>query len=70
MRSMVSVLQNHHLVEVGRDHCKPSGPTPLLKQGHLESLAQARVQTDFENLQGEGLHNLSLGNLCAVTLLR
>lgn len=55
---MVSVLQNHSLVEVGRDLWKPSDPTLLLKQGHLEPLAQAHVQTAFENVQGERFQNL------------
>ncbi|KAK4828375.1 hypothetical protein QYF61_026113 [Mycteria americana] len=33
-------------------------PTPLLKQGHLEPVAQDRVQTAFEYLQGWRLHKL------------
>lgn len=34
-------------------------PTLLLKQGYLELIAHNYVQTDFEHLQGERLHNLS-----------
>lgn len=38
--------QNQRVVEVGMDLWRSSGPTLLLKQGHLEMLAQAPVQTD------------------------
>ena len=41
-----SVSQNHRRVEVGRDIWKSSGPTPLLKQDHLEPVAQD-CQDDF-----------------------
>jgi len=47
--------QNHRTVEVGRDLRRSSGPTPLLKQGHLEQAAQACVQAAFEYLQGDRL---------------
>ena len=50
---------NHRLVEVGQDLWTSSGPTPLLRQGHLEPVAQDRVQVAFEYLQGGRLHNLS-----------
>ena len=36
-----------------------SGPTPLLKEGHLKLIAQDHVQMAFEHLQGVRLHNLS-----------
>lgn len=38
--------QNHWMVEVVRDLWRSSGPPPLLKQGHLEEVAQDLVQTD------------------------
>ena len=47
------------MAEVGRDLWKSSGPTPLLKLGHLKPVAQGHVQTAFEYLQGGRLHNLS-----------
>lgn len=47
-----SVLQNCRKVEVGRDFWKSSGPTFLLKKGHLEQVAQDHVQVAFEDLQG------------------
>ena len=50
--------QNHRMVEVGRDLWRSSGPTPVLKQGHLELVAQAHGQMAFEYLQGWRLHNL------------
>ena len=39
------------MIEVGRDLWRSSGPRPLLKQGHLETVAQDHVQTAFEYLQ-------------------
>ena len=48
--------QNHRLVEVGRHLWRPSGPTPLLQQGHLELVTQNHVQTAFEYLQGWRIH--------------
>jgi len=47
--------------EVVRDLWRLSGPT-LLKQGHLELLAQDHVPVGPEYLKGRRLHNLS--NLC------
>lgn len=41
------------MADVGRDLWKPSGPTPLLKQGNLDLVAQDHVQLAFEFLQGE-----------------
>jgi len=35
------------------------GQRPLLKQGHLDPVAQVCVQMAFEHLQGWRLHNLS-----------
>jgi len=54
-----SVAQNHRIVEVGRDLQSSSGPTSLLKQGHLKLVSQDCVQTDFEYLQIRTLHSLS-----------
>uniref|UniRef100_A0A8B9Q4U4 Transmembrane protein 19 n=1 Tax=Apteryx owenii TaxID=8824 RepID=A0A8B9Q4U4_APTOW len=51
--------QNHRTVEFGRDLWRSSSPTLLLKQGHLEHVAQDPVQVGFEYLQGWRLHNLS-----------
>ena len=45
------------MVEGGRDIWRSSCPTPLLKQGHLDPVAQDRVQIAFE--YHERLHNLS-----------
>jgi len=39
------------MVEVGRDLYRSSGPTPLLKQGHLDLVAQDHVQMAFEDLR-------------------
>jgi len=50
--------QNHRLVEVGRDLCGSSSPTPLPKQGHLQQAAQDLVHAGFEYLQRRRLHNL------------
>jgi len=38
---------------------RSSGPTTLLKQGHLEQVAKDGVQMTFEYLQGQMVHNLS-----------
>lgn len=41
------------MVEAGRAHWRPSSPTPLLKQGNLESAAWDYNQVAFYYLQGE-----------------
>jgi len=46
------------MVGVGRDLWGSSSPTPLLKQGHLEQVAQDRVQVGLEYLQRRRTHNL------------
>lgn len=46
--------QNHGMTEVGRDFWRSCGPSPLLKQGHLESAAEDRIQATFEYIQGLG----------------
>jgi len=45
------------MAEVRRDVQIPSGPTTLLKQGHLELVAQYHVQTAFEYLQRRKFHS-------------
>jgi len=47
------------MVGVGRDLCGSSSPTPLLKQGHLEQVAQDLIQAGFEYLQRRRIHNTS-----------
>lgn len=47
------------MVEVGRDVQRSSAPTSLLRQGHLDQVAQDCVHTVAEYLQGWRLHNLS-----------
>jgi len=39
--------QNHRMIEVGRDLWQTRGPTPLLKQGHLELVARDCIQEGF-----------------------
>ena len=51
--------RHHRLVEVGRDLWRSLCPTPLLKQGHLDTVAQDHVQMGSEYLQGWRLHNIS-----------
>ena len=51
------------MVEVGRDLYRSSGPTPLLKQGHLDLVAQDHVQMAFEDLRWWRLHNLYQGSV-------
>jgi len=46
------------MVEIGMDLWRTSSPTPLLRKGHLEPIAQGHVQTTFEHLRGGRLHNL------------
>jgi len=50
--------QNHSMVDIGRDLWRSFGPTALLKQGHLEQVAQDHVQMAFEYLQAGRIHNL------------
>jgi len=47
------------MVEVGSLLWRSSVPNPLLKQGHLELVAQVHVQMASGYLQGWKLHNLS-----------
>jgi len=35
-KNRITESQNHRIVEVGRDLCGSSSPTPLPKQGHLQ----------------------------------
>jgi len=51
--------QNHRTVEIGKDLWTLSGPTTMLKQGHLEPTAQDCIQAAFQYLQGWRLHKLS-----------
>jgi len=57
------------MVEVGGDVWRSSGPIPLLKQGHLEPLAQEHVWTAW-SISKDGDPTTSLGKLpqCSVTL--
>ena len=55
---IMSCLQNHRMVGVGRDFCGSSSPTPLPKQGHLQQAAQDLVQAGLEYLPRRRLHNL------------
>lgn len=49
-------MQNHRMAEVGRlevgtdDLWRSSVPTSLLKQGHLEQVAQDNIQMAFKYL--------------------
>lgn len=50
-------LQNHRMIEIGRDLWGSySGVT---QQGHLEQVAQDDVQVGFDCLQGGTLHHLA-----------
>lgn len=40
--------QSHTVAEVGKNRWRSSCPTPLLKQGYREPVAQDRVQKVFE----------------------
>jgi len=48
----------HRVVLVARDLWRSSGPTPLLKQRHLQLVVQDHIQTTFEHLQGWRLQNV------------
>ena len=66
--------QNSRKVEAGRDLWRSSYPIPLLREGHLEQVAQDRVQMAFKYLQGWRFHNFSgqpvlvLGHPCSKKL--
>ena len=47
------------MAEVGGDFWRSSGPTLLLKPGHLELAAQDHVQMALDCLQGWRVHHLS-----------
>lgn len=50
--------QYHGIVDIGRDIWRSSCPTPLQKQGHLETVVQNHVEMAFEYFWGR-LHSLS-----------
>jgi len=50
-RFRITESQNHRMVEVGRDLCGSSSPTPLPKQGHLQQAAQDLVQATRLNIR-------------------
>jgi len=56
--SLNTESQNHKMVTIEKDLWKSSGQPCLVKQYHLQSVAQDHVQTAFENLQGRRLRNL------------
>jgi len=60
--SRVTESQNYRTAGVGRELWRPSSPTPLLKQGHLQQAAQDPVQAGLEYLQRRRLQT-SLGSL-------
>jgi len=62
--------QNGRMVEAGRDLWRSSRPTPLLKQGHLELVAQECVFRWLLSVSEDGYSTTSMGNLCqcSVTL--
>lgn len=41
-------IKNQRAAEIRRDLCRLSGPTPLLKQGHLKLVAWDHVQVVFD----------------------
>lgn len=51
MIPVFSSIQKHKMGKAGRDLWRPSGPTPLLKHGHLKQVAQNHVQVASEDLQ-------------------
>lgn len=55
---MKLITQNQGMVKVGRDLSRSSGPTPLLRQGHVDQVAQDHVQMAFEDPQGRRPHSL------------
>jgi len=58
LQPLITESQNHRIFGVGRDLCRSSSPTPLLKQGHLQQAAQDLLQAGLEYLQRRRLHNL------------
>lgn len=61
-------FQSYKTVEVGSILWRSSGPTLLLKQGHLEPVAQDHGWAAFEYLHGWRLHH-QLGNLFHCTAI-
>jgi len=67
----ITESQNHRMLGVGRDTQRPSSPTPLPKQVHIEQVAWDLIQVGFENLQRMRLRSAApLGSLfqCFITL--
>lgn len=54
----ITESQDYRIVKVARDLWRSSGPTPLLKQRHLDQFAQDYGQMAVEDLQGGRLYNL------------
>lgn len=55
--------QNLRRVEVGRDHWRSCGPTPLLRQGHLEHVALDPVHglLSFVGPVPQGIKKMGVG---------
>jgi len=47
------------MLGVGRDLCGLSGPPSLLRQGHLQEVAQDHIQVGLDCIQRRRFHNLS-----------
>lgn len=58
---MYLFINKHRITEWLKleDIWRSSGPIPLLKQGHLQQVAQDHVQMNFEDLQPGILRNLT-----------
>jgi len=54
------ISKNHSMFEIGKDLWRSSCPTALLKQHHLEPVAQGYVQMAFKYLYGSRLYNQSV----------
>lgn len=55
----VEDVRNHRIDGIGRNFWISSSPDPLLKQVHLEQIAQNHIQVNFEYLQKRRFHNFS-----------
>lgn len=64
---LFSRIFNHRMVKVGKDLCRSSGSTPLLKQDHLQQVAQT-MSIWFLKSSKDGDPTASPGNLCQTVL--
>lgn len=62
-------MENHRIIDVGKDLLKSPCPNPLLKSGQLEQVAQDHVQWGFKYLHRWRFHSISGNSFLHLTIV-